>query len=87
VVADVEGRLGYVPGNSKPGSHVDLRAEMNVLVVLNSCPHPFDPSATYPLRNVKLVLSRTSPPGRDDLVRTSRPENERGFANTERYFI
>jgi uncharacterized protein len=87
VVADGEGRLSYAPGNSKPGSYIDLRMEMNVLVVLNTCPHPFDPATSYPFRNVKLALSRTPPPGPEDLVRTSRPENERGFANTERYFL
>lgn len=87
VVADREGRLFYQPGHSKPGSYIDLRAEMNVLVVLNTCPHPFDPASSYPTRKVKLVVSRTPPPGPDDLVRTSRPENERGFANTERYFL
>jgi hypothetical protein len=27
------------------------------------------------------------PPGADDLCRNSRPENERGFILTERYFL
>jgi urea carboxylase-associated protein 2 len=87
VVADGEGKLRFVPGASRPGSFVDLRAEMNVLVVLNTCPHPFDPAPAYAPRPVSLQLYRSDPPGPDDLTRRSRPENERGFANTERYFL
>jgi uncharacterized protein len=33
------------------------------------------------------VLWRSDPPAPDDACRTSRPENERGFQNTERFFI
>jgi urea carboxylase-associated protein 2 len=87
VVADGEGKLHFVPGASRAGSHVDLRAEMNVLVVLNTCPHPFDPAAGYAPKPVKLTVFRSDPPGPDDPCRTSRPENGWGFANTERYFL
>jgi uncharacterized protein len=87
VVADDQGKLRFVPGASAPGSFVDLRAEMNVLFVLNTCPHPFDPAPSYAPRPVRLQLYRSDPPGPDDATRTSRPENERGFANTERYFL
>ena len=34
----------FVPGTARPAAYVDLRAEMNVLVVLNTCPHPLDPA-------------------------------------------
>jgi uncharacterized protein len=87
VTADNEGKLHYVPGASVAGSHVDLRAEMNVLVVLNTCPHPFDPAPRYAPRPVKLAVRTSPPPGPDDVCRTSRPENGWGFQNTERYFL
>jgi urea carboxylase-associated protein 2 len=87
VTADNEGKLHYVPGASKPGSTVDLRAEMNVLVVLNTCPHPFDPSPSYPRRKVKLLVGQGTAPCPDDVCRTSRPENGWAFENTERYFL
>jgi urea carboxylase-associated protein 2 len=87
VAADSEGKLHYVAGASKPGSYVDLRAEMNVLVVLNTCPHPFDPSPTYAPRKVTLTVAKTAAPGPDDVCRTSRPENGWAFENTERYFL
>jgi urea carboxylase-associated protein 2 len=87
VTADAHGRLSLGRGHSRPGVFVDLRAEMNVLVVLNTCPHPFDPETTYAPKPVKLVVWRSDPPGPDDLCRRSRPENERGFENTERAFL
>src|SRR3954469_16899786 len=35
VGVDSEGRLGWTPGHSKPGAYVDLRCEMDTLVVLS----------------------------------------------------
>ena len=86
VVADHDGRLTFVPGHSKAGDHVDLRLEMNTLVVLNTCQHPLDPDPKYHPRSVRLEVFRTAPPAAtDDPCRRSRPENERAFTNTEAY--
>jgi urea carboxylase-associated protein 2 len=87
VVADDSGELSFVTGHSQPGSYVDLRAEMNVLVVLTSCQHAFDPNPAYGPKPVSLSIFKSDPPGPDDSCRRSRPENERGFANTERMFL
>jgi urea carboxylase-associated protein 2 len=85
VVADHDGRLTFVPGHSKAGDHVDLRFEMDTLVVLNTCQHPLDPDPNYHPRSVRLEVFRTPPPAADDPCRCSRPENERAFINTESY--
>ena len=85
VVADDAGRLTFVSGNSKAGDHVDLRLEMNTLIVLNTCPHPLDPDPKYHPRSVRLEVFRTAPPDAADPCRLSRPENERAFLNTENY--
>ncbi len=82
-----DGALSFHPANSTAGSYVDLRAEMNVLVILNTCPHPLDPSPTYDPKPVKLAIRRVDAPGPDDPCRISRPENQRGFILTERYFL
>ena len=87
VVVQDEGGLEYVTGHSKPGQYVELRAEMNVLVVLDTCRHPLDPSLTYKPKPAQLEIYRVPAPAADDECRRSRPENERGFINTERYFI
>jgi urea carboxylase-associated protein 2 len=87
VTAAADGALQFHAGHSRAGSFVDLRAEMNVLVVLNTCPHPLDPAVPYAPKPIKLTIWRSDPPGPDDPCRTSRPENERGFVNTERFFV
>lgn len=83
---DAEGMMTFHPGNSSEGAHVELRAEMNVLVVLNTCQHPLDPNPHYAPRPVKLTVLRTPPPGPDDFCRNFRGENQRSFTLTERLF-
>jgi urea carboxylase-associated protein 2 len=88
VSADETGRIVWVPNNSRPGAHIDLRAEMDTLVVLTNTPHPLDPATTYGPPAVALALRTAAPyerPGTDDRCRMSRPENGRGFALTEAY--
>jgi uncharacterized protein len=87
VVTDGDGKLSYVANHSQAGAYVDLRAEMNVLVVLSTCAHPMDPSPSYAPKKVRVTVSPTPPPAMDDLCRNSRPENARGFSNTERMFL
>jgi uncharacterized protein len=87
VTIDDAGQMAFHPGNSRPGAFVDLRAEMNVLLVLNTCVHPLDPSPTYAPKPVHLAVWTSPPPGADDFCRNSRPENQRGFILTERYFL
>ncbi|MGE0383796.1 MAG: urea amidolyase associated protein UAAP1 [Gammaproteobacteria bacterium] len=84
--ADGDGRLNFVPGNSRPGDHVDLRAEMNLLVVLSGAPHPLDAAPEYRPRRLHLALWRSPPANEFDPCRVSCPENARGFVNTERFF-
>jgi urea carboxylase-associated protein 2 len=86
VGVDERGNLGYQPSNSRAGDYVDLRAEMNVIVVLNSCPHPLDPRPDYAPGDVQMTVWKSGPAAVDDPCRLSRPENGRGFANTELYF-
>jgi urea carboxylase-associated protein 2 len=87
VVVDDEGNMRFVPRHSRRGDHIELRAEMNVLVILNTCQHPLDPNPDYAPQPVNISVHAAPPPGPDDLCRTSRPENARGFTLTERYFM
>ena len=59
---------------------------MNVLAVMSTCQHPLDPNPVYAPKPILLQVYRGDAPGPDDLCRRSRPENERGFTNTERLF-
>jgi urea carboxylase-associated protein 2 len=87
VVVDEAGAMRFVPGNSRQGMFVELRAEMNVLVLLNTCQHPLDPSPGYAPRRVHLDVHTIAPAAADVMCRRSRPENERGFILTERYAL
>jgi urea carboxylase-associated protein 2 len=87
VTVDETGAMTFHPGNSPAGAFVDLRAEMNTLIILNTCVHPLDLSPTYAPKPVRLTVWTSPPPGADDLCRISRPETERGFILTERYFL
>ena len=82
-----DGSMNFVAGNSKAGDYVELRAEMNVLAILNTCQHPLDPNPKYQPKPVHLSIRRVSRPTVDDACRVSRPENGRGFTLTERYFL
>jgi urea carboxylase-associated protein 2 len=82
-----DGAISFHPGNSKAGDFVELRGEMNALVILNTCQHPLDPHPNYAPKPVGLSIRRVPAPAADDPCRLSRPENGRGFILTERYFL
>jgi urea carboxylase-associated protein 2 len=86
VTTDPAGAFSFVAERSRPGAHVELRAEMNVLVVLAAVPHPLDPATSYAPRPVDLLVRRGDAAGPDDECRVSRAETRRAFENTERYF-
>jgi uncharacterized protein YcgI (DUF1989 family) len=81
------GGMSYREGNSRAGDFVELRAEMNVLAILNTCPHPLDPNPQYQPKPVLVSVRRAAAAATDDPCRISRPENGRGFTLTERYFL
>lgn len=80
-----DGSLRYIPEASPAGSYVDLRFELDTLVVLNSCQHPLDPNPNYEPGKVKLEVFHTVPPAMDDPSLTVRPENRRAYENTVAY--
>lgn len=87
VEVDSQGCMKFVSGNSKPGSYIELRAEMNVLAILNTCQHPLDPNPKYEPKPVHVAVHQVAWPAADDPCRISRLENGRGFTLTERYFL
>lgn len=81
------GGIAFEAGDRLVGSLVELRAEMDVLTVINTCPHPLDPAPEYAPGAIRVQIHRCPPPGPDDYCRNFRPENQRGFINTERYHL
>lgn len=87
VTADASGKLQFDTAHRQPGQFVDLRFEMNVLVLLSAAPHPLDSATTYAPGPVQLTAWRSGTAGASDPCRLSCPENDRGFINTERWFL
>ncbi|EIK97118.1 urea carboxylase-associated protein 2 [Pseudomonas sp. M47T1] len=85
VDVDSAGGLHYVPGNSRAGDLIELYAPMDTLVVLTALQHPMDPNPAYAPQPVLLTWMKAHPEVAEH-CRTSRPENERGFINTDRLF-
>jgi len=87
VQANEAGELSFVNGHSKAGNFVDVRFDMNVLLVLSAAPHPFDKSSVYKPAAIKLTAWHSGLATRDDVCRNSCQQNGRGFTNTERYYL
>jgi urea carboxylase-associated protein 2 len=87
VTADADGAFHFQPGNSKAGDYVELYAPMDTLVVMTALQHPLDPAPEYAPKPVQLSWHKVDSDGISVLCRTSRPENARGFHNTERLYI
>lgn len=84
VQVGLDGVMQYIPGNSKAGDFVELRAEMKVLVLLTANHHAMEPGGAYAPKPVQVTVKRVPAPGPDDPCRVSRPENGRGFELTAR---
>jgi len=85
VVSDEDGGLSFVEGHSKPGDHVELRFEMDTLVVLNTCQHPLDAAAEYHANEIRLEVLDGEPAESGDPCIEVRDENLRAWENNETY--
>jgi urea carboxylase-associated protein 2 len=85
VATDADGGLAW-RGAVAPGSFVELRAEMNLLVALSNCPHPYDPHPDYAPGPVEATLWRGLAVELTDLCRAASEEAARGFDNTDALF-
>ena len=56
VVVTSDGKMTFIENNSKPGDYVELRAEMDTLVVIDTGMHPLNPSKEYLRKPVKVEL-------------------------------
>ena len=87
VQTDDAGRLQFVTAHRNAGQHIDLRFEMNTLVVLSTAQHPLDPNPVYAPQDIAMTVWRSGTAGADDPCRLHCPENGRGLINTERYYL
>ena len=57
VPVEADGALGIVDGLSAPGKHVDLRAEVDTLVVVSNCPQVNNPCNGFDPTPVRMIVS------------------------------
>ena len=79
-IAD-DGRMTFDADAATAGASVTLRFEMDTLVLFHTCPHPLDPSESYPRKPVTYEIGMAPPIAADDACLNSAPENGRGFEN------
>lgn len=84
---DSSGALHFQTDHRAPGQYIDLRCEMDVLVVLSTTPHPFDPNPIYAPEEIELSVWRSGTASANDICRLHCPENARGLLNTERHYL
>ncbi len=87
IAPDAEGNLSFVEDHSKAGDFIELRFEMDTLVIMHTCPHPMNTAADYPKKPVTYQLSLAEPVAEDDLCMNSCAENKRGFKSNALYHI
>jgi urea carboxylase-associated protein 2 len=85
VVVGESGAMHLASGHAKAGQHVDLRFEMDTIVLLHAGPHPLAADGPYAPPAIRLQARRAAAVAADDVCRTRCPENTRGYVNTERY--
>jgi len=85
VEVDDAGNLKWGAEQSQAGDVVELRFEMDTIVVFHTCPHPLNPSIEYPRKPIRYEISQRPTVNADDLCRNQRPESTRAFENTALY--
>jgi uncharacterized protein len=80
-----DGRFAWHPERREPGDFIDLRSEMDLLVVLSNAGHPLDPALQAIPAPVDVIQFAAPLPGSDDLCRHACSEVERAFEQTERH--
>jgi urea carboxylase-associated protein 2 len=87
VKVEEDGSLTFDRRPGTPGEYVELRAEMNVLLVVANTPHVLDPRPTYTASPLRVLAWRGPVTPADDPIRTGSPESIRAFENTEDYYL
>ncbi len=87
VETDDQGNLNYIQNHSKAGDSIELRFEMDTLVLLHTCPHPLNTETNYPKKAIQYEIFVSDPVKDDDMCMNSCDENVRGFENNRIYHL
>jgi uncharacterized protein len=77
-------RLTFSPDHASAGDWLTLRAELDLLLVLSTAPHPLDPA--WAPADVRVDVAETAPRGEDDPSARFRDESARALAAADAVF-
>jgi urea carboxylase-associated protein 2 len=80
-----DGSLAFAAPGGEP-AHVELRCELDLIVVVAAAPHPIDPRPDYTAGPVRLTAWAAERPAPDPF-RATTPERERAFQNTDDHLL
>jgi uncharacterized protein YcgI (DUF1989 family) len=80
-----DGSLTFVPHHASSGDWVTLRAEVDLLVLMSTSPHPMDPSWSPGV--VRVEIEEGEPYGPDDASMMFRAESARALEAARAVFI
>ena len=81
VVVGEDGSMSSMRLRRRRAPHVELRFEMDTLVLFHTCPHPLNPANSLSAKARAVRDLRRAAAAADDPARLSAPENGRGFEN------
>ena len=73
----------HLDGAPTAPTYVELRAELDLIVLLANTPHPLDDRDGYHGTTARVTAWRAAPTTSDDQFRASTPERLRAFQNTD----
>jgi urea carboxylase-associated protein 2 len=84
VHVETDGALSFT-GSAGPGTHVELVAELTLLVLVVNVPHPLDPADDYAVGPLRVHAWPGSPTLPGDPQFTAAPEVQRAYLNSIDY--
>lgn len=85
VPVGADGSLGLAAPSGRP-AHVELRADLDVIVLLAVAPHPLDDRPAYVAGDVRVTAWAADHPDPDPF-RATTPERTRAFENTDQLLL
>lgn len=86
VAVSENGSLEFRTNHKSPGNWLDLRFDMDVVVVFSSAPHPLDIKNDYTPGDLIITAWKSGFADENDVSRTKCVENRRGFYRTEQLY-
>ncbi|NQX88330.1 MAG: urea carboxylase-associated family protein [Halioglobus sp.] len=87
VSVDDTGNLQFDSSIAAIDRFIELRFEMDTLVIFHTCPHPLNPAKSYPKKPVTFQIRHSAAVTENDPCRNLCPENQRGLQNSALYTL